>query len=171
MHRIEGGKLSSLLSPDCPVGSDSTTRNFSYEFPFTGVTQPGSQYACLCGRVAQKLGWHGTTRRRFCLTADVSILWTHHSASSNLLPGMRQVAQTGLDVRPLTPKMHYDATEQSGSALRGGIGQTHKYRIPQDFDVDLQPVGTLGSARNSQRRIKHAVDDLRCSRNLVASGL
>ncbi len=74
------------------------TRSFSHGPCRASVPCPCSQSACLPGGFSEEVVWDRTTRRRLRVTTDVSILRTHHAALRNMLPGVRQVAQTSLKV-------------------------------------------------------------------------
>jgi hypothetical protein len=137
--RIAGGDLSSLFSPDCPLGSDLRTRNFSHDFPPASFFWTSSQPARLRGCVAEKVAGNNTTRRRFRVAADVPVLWADHAAPRNVLSGVRQVSQTSLIALPARAHleilesgstMKCAANEQSCSALRIGMKQNHESSIP-----------------------------------------
>jgi hypothetical protein len=51
---------------------------------------PDSQRARFHRGFAAEDAWNGSTRRRFCVSAGVPVLWTHHAALRNMLLGVWQ---------------------------------------------------------------------------------
>jgi hypothetical protein len=73
---------------------------FNHAFPPTSVSWSSPPTSRLCGCIAEKVVGCNAARRRFCFSAHVPVLRPHYPAPWDILPGVRQIAQTSLKLNP-----------------------------------------------------------------------
>src|SRR5579872_1740347 len=71
-------------------------RGVDYGYRLAPAHCPCSQPSCFHRCFSEEDVWNGSTRWRFRIPAGVSVLWTHHAALRNMLPGVWQSIQTSL---------------------------------------------------------------------------